>query len=270
MVSARTLCTLLVMSALHCGATKIKAQDYAGSIHYPSEAFTWTQIQDGAVILYALGLLYMFFGIMQIHKLYLEPCISLFRKTKTFDDDTMDSTVVPVAVTAPETFMCLFATFFGVTDVGISAFLGSNAFTACVERGTLIFIAGTFGEIDWYTSFRDMIVYAIVLFATSMLIMDGTISSSNAILMLFVFFVYWMFMKANSFIEKFLRKTVYLHKKFRVGPRLTDAQIVEFHGMPRRAAENLPETCAEDAISAPIENGFATCSYMGLTSIFRN
>eukprot|EP00831_Metopus_contortus_P037753 TRINITY_DN2973_c0_g1_i3.p2 TRINITY_DN2973_c0_g1~~TRINITY_DN2973_c0_g1_i3.p2 ORF type:complete len:217 (+),score=45.88 TRINITY_DN2973_c0_g1_i3:62-712(+) len=155
--------------------------------------------------------------------------------------DTMESTIEPIAVTAPESLMCLFSTFFGVTDVGISAFLGTNAFTACIERGTLIFLAGRFGEIDWYTGFRDMITYAFTLFCTAMILMDSTIAVWNTIVMLLIFFVYWLFMKFNKYIEKFLRETMRLRKKFKVGPRLCDEEIRAIHCLKRRENEYKPE-----------------------------
>eukprot|EP01022_Parablepharisma_sp_SALTPOND_P013750 TRINITY_DN1846_c1_g1_i1.p2 TRINITY_DN1846_c1_g1~~TRINITY_DN1846_c1_g1_i1.p2 ORF type:complete len:5107 (+),score=843.18 TRINITY_DN1846_c1_g1_i1:25620-40940(+) len=243
------------------------ARDYADGMHYPPDMFNYDQINNGAAVFYFLGLLYMFFGIMQVHRLYLEPCLHLFRKTKTFDDDTMDSTVVPIATTAPESFISFFATFFGVTDVGISAFLGTNAFTACVERGVLILIAGAFGEIDWYTSLRDMITYAITLFAISMLLTNGSIDTSNTILMLLIFFVYWAFMQFNKTIEKYARQAVYLKNKFRVGPRLTDSQISEIHSLKRRVFESLPESYIETPYK--LENGWVECTYQGNTGIFQ-
>ena len=153
----------------------------------------------------------------------------------------MGSSVEPVAITATETFMSLFATCFGVTDVGISAFLGSNAFTACVERGVLILFAGVYGEVDWYISLRDMITYSICLLAIGLLVTNGYINTTNTILMLLVFFVYWVFMQFNSLIETYLRKSAYLSKKYKILPRFPDEEIPKFHSIKRREFECIPE-----------------------------
>ena len=256
---------LLLLPALFEESFAIQASNYRNKTHYPADSFTVDQINHGAAVLYFLGLLYMFFGIMQVHRLYLEPCLHLFSKTKTFDDDTMDSTIRPIAVSAPESLMCLFATFFGVTDVGISSFLGTNAFTACIERGAFIFIAGAIGEIDWYTSFRDIITYVITLFATAMLLLNSTIAPTNSILMLLIFFIYWMFMKFNHYVEKFARQTARLNKKFKVGPRFTDAQILEAQSLSRREFEYTPESFMDQQYK--YVDGFVVCSFLNVTGM---
>jgi Ca2+/Na+ antiporter len=153
----------------------------------------------------------------------------------------MASTVEPIAITATETFISFYATFLGVTDVGISAFLGSNAFTACVERGIMILFAGAHGEIDWYVSLRDMITYAICLLAIGLLISNGTITTTNTMLMLAIFFVYWVFMQYNSVIENYARKSLRLRKLYKVLPRCKDEEIATKHRIERRELEYLPE-----------------------------
>jgi len=220
---------------------RLSPREYTDQLYYPKPIFDYEQINHGAFLLYFLGLLYVFFGIMQVHKLYLKPCLDLFRKTNTFDEDTMISTVEPIAFTATESFMSLYATFFGVSDVGISAFLGSNAFTACVERGVLILLAGVYGEIDWYVSLRDMITYSLVLLAAGLILSDNTIDIANSLLMLFIFFIYWAFMQFNTKIEAYLRKVAMLKKKFKIPPRYTDEQIAGIHSIDRREFEWLPE-----------------------------
>jgi hypothetical protein len=75
-----------------------------------------------------------------------------------------------------------------------------------VERGVLILFARVYGEIDWYVSLRDMITYALVLLAAGLIFSDSTINITNALLMLLIFFVYWVFMQCNSIIEAYLRK----------------------------------------------------------------
>eukprot|EP00826_Nyctotherus_ovalis_P048179 TRINITY_DN5645_c0_g1_i1.p2 TRINITY_DN5645_c0_g1~~TRINITY_DN5645_c0_g1_i1.p2 ORF type:complete len:277 (+),score=66.69 TRINITY_DN5645_c0_g1_i1:103-933(+) len=244
----KNLLALFVVSTLFgfCNSAKfvkkrLSPRDYTDNLHYPTPVFDYDQITKGACVLYFIGLLYMFLGIKQLHQLYLKPCLDLFRITNTFDEDTMASTVEPIAITATETFISFFATFLGVTDVGISAFLGSNAFTACVERGIMILFAGPYGEIDWYVSLRDMTTYAICLLAIGLLISNGTITTTNAILMLMIFFVYWVFMQYNSKIENYARKSVRLRKLYRILPRLKDEQIEEKHKIERRALEYLPE-----------------------------
>ena len=245
---------------------RVSPRDYTEKLHYPPPILNYNEINRGGFILYLLGIFYLFLGVKQVHKNYLVPCLKLFIKTNTFDLDTMASTVRPIAVTATETFMSFFATFFGVTDVGISAFLGSNAFTACIERGVLIFFAGSYGEIDWYTSLRDMITYSIVLLAIGLLVSNSEIAITNALLMMLIFFVYWIFMHYNSKIEKYLRKAAYLKKKYKILPRLADEQIKELHSIKRREFECLPEYYIEDKYE--MKKGRIELTYHDVTSNF--
>jgi len=240
--SFSALCVLLIYcTPAKLVNTRLSPRDYKDELHYPRPLFDYDQITNGICVLYFLGLLYIFFGIKQLHKLYLKPCLDLFRTTNTFDEDTMASTVEPIAITATETFISFYATFLGVTDVGISAFLGSNAFTACVERGVMILFAGAYGEIDWYVSLRDMITYAICLLAIGLLLSNGTITTTNAILMLLIFFVYWLFMQCNSKIETYARKSFKLRKLYKVPPRSKDEEIANINRIERRELEYLPE-----------------------------
>ena len=130
----------------------------------------------------------------------------------------------------------------------------------------MILIAGNFGIIDWYTSLRDLITYAITLISTALLMSNGYIDTYNAILMLMVFFVYWMFMKYNKTIEKTMRKAVYLKSKFRIGPRLEDAEIAEAQTQKRRGFEYIPDYYTE--VPYKLEGGFIECTYQGVTGIF--
>lgn len=218
---------------------------YTPYLHYPSRPFSDDQMRSGAATLYFIGLFYMFIGIMQIHRLYLQPCLRVFKKMKTFSQGTMESLVIPISVTAPEYFIAAYGCFLGVTDIGISAFLGTNAFTACVEKGILILFAGTLVEIDWYIAIRDMTTYSVTLLCTAMLITDGSIQDWNCVVLLLVFFIYWIFMSFNVYIEKNAREWNRLRIKFAVGPRLPDDEIQALHYILRRDGASTPELILE-------------------------
>ena len=92
---------------------------------------------------------YMFWGIYLVHKNYLKPCIysiiekRLLKKSEGKDDmdeiedeGIIEATLSAMATAAPEFFICLFSTFLGVTDVGLSALLGSTAFSTLITKGT--------------------------------------------------------------------------------------------------------------------------------------
>eukprot|EP01022_Parablepharisma_sp_SALTPOND_P032083 TRINITY_DN827_c0_g1_i2.p1 TRINITY_DN827_c0_g1~~TRINITY_DN827_c0_g1_i2.p1 ORF type:complete len:1944 (+),score=85.16 TRINITY_DN827_c0_g1_i2:3283-9114(+) len=236
------------------------ATDRTEMTHYPAEAFSYETIKNGGCVLYFFGLLYMFLGIMQVHRLYLGPCLQCMAKSKMFEEDTMMSTLRPLALTAPEYFMCLFSTVFGVTDIGISAFLGTNAFTACIERGVFIFLAGSLGEIDWFTGYREMITYAVTLLAISMCLLSNSIVMWNTIVMIIIYIAYWLFMQFNRVIEKKIKEAMANQKE--EDPRLDDGEIVELHKVKRREITNTPESILDEKYK--LDKGYVICRYKNI------
>lgn len=239
------------------GSAKNIPDDIDDKLYYPPDAFTYEQIKHGGCILYFIGMVYMFLGIMQLHQYYLGPCLECLRKIKFVEDDTMTSTVRPIAVSAPEYFMCIFTTVFGVTDVGISAFLGTNAFTACIERGVMFAIAGSLGEIDWFTGYREMLTYIVTLFAVAMCLLSNDIVLWNTIVMLIIYFIYWLFMQFNQVIEKKFKSAV--GDKKEDDPRLSDVAIKDSHRLKRRQLLNTPENILREEYK--YENGYILCDY---------
>jgi len=231
------------------------ASDAKNSIHYPTEAFSFEGIKNGGFVLYFIGLLYMFLGIMQVHRLYLGPSMECFSKAHTFEEDTMISTVRPFALTAPEFFMCLYSTVFGVTDVGISSFLGTNAFTACIERGVFILLAGAVGEIDYFIAYREMITYAVTLLAISVCILDNTIVLWNTIVMIVIYFFYWLFMQFNQVIERKVKLAIGNAKE--EDPRLEEYEITELHRLKRRRIMNTPDEVVDEHYN--LLSGYVIC-----------
>jgi len=234
--------------------------DIHEKLYYPMDLFTYEQIKHGGSILYFIGIIYMFLGIMQLHQYYLGPCLECLTKIKFVEEDTMISIVRPIAVCAPEFFMCLFTTVFGVTDIGISAFLGTNAFTACIDRGVMFFIAGPLGEIDWFTGYREMLTYIITLFAVAMCLLSNDIVLWNAIIMIVIYFIYWLFMQFNQVIEKKFKSAVGDTKE--EDPRLSDSEIKRIHGLKRRKLLNTPEAILKEKYR--YENGYVLCEYKGV------
>ena len=235
-------------------------EDIEDKLYYPNNAFTYEQIKYGASVFYFLGMIYMFLGIMQLHQYYLAPCLECLSKTKFVEEDTMISTIKPIAVSAPEFFMCLFTTVFGVTDVGISAFLGTNAFTACIDRGVMFVIAGPLGVIDWFTGYREMLTYSITLFAVSMCLLNNDIVLWDAIIMIAIYFIYWLFMQFNQVIEKKFKSAVGDGKD--EDPRLSDGEIKQTHKLKRRNLLNTPEAILKE--NYMYENGYVLCDYKGV------
>ena len=167
----------------------------------------------------------------------------------------MTSTVRPLALTAPEYFMCFFSTVLGVTDVGISAFLGTNAFTACIERGIFIYLAGSLGEIDWFIGYREMLTYAFTLLAIALCILDNSIVLWNTIVMILIYIVYWLFMQFNKVIERRVKDAVAGKKE--EDPRLDDNEITELHRIKRREIVSTPESILQEKYA--LLNGYIVC-----------
>ena len=164
-----------------------------------------------------------------------------------------------MAAASPEMFICIFSTFCGVVDIGISAFLGTNAFNALMIQGILSLVVGRFGVYDWYICGRDIITYLVVVLTIALMFLDPNISWWNPLILLGIYGLYIIFMKFNKPIEKYIRNYVRLRNKFKPKEREHESYIKRIQLNPYSRFK-LAEIQEENYT---LQNGILTVNYKG-------
>eukprot|EP01048_Picozoa_sp_COSAG05_P018333 COSAG05_NODE_2664_length_2786_cov_26.732409_1_plen_374_part_10 len=122
-------------------------------------AFSFEQLQSGAVCLYILGVLYMFVALQIIVDEFFVPAMEVASTKLGLSDDVAGATCMAAAGSAPEFFISLIATF-QQSSIGFGTIVGSAAFNALFIIGMCALFSSKAVQLTWWPLARDCFYYA--------------------------------------------------------------------------------------------------------------
>ena len=78
---------------------------------YPAELFTLEQKRNGAILLYVLGLVYMFFAVAIVSDDFFVPALEVIIEKTKITEDVAGATLMAAGGSAPEFFTSLIGKF---------------------------------------------------------------------------------------------------------------------------------------------------------------
>eukprot|EP00756_Hemistasia_phaeocysticola_P025086 Hpha_TRINITY_DN15987_c2_g4::TRINITY_DN15987_c2_g4_i1::g.72305::m.72305/K13750/SLC24A2, NCKX2; solute carrier family 24 (sodium/potassium/calcium exchanger), member 2 len=193
---------------------------------YPDDLFSADQLEKGAIILHVIGIFYMFWGLAIICDDYFVPALEVITETLQLSEDVAGATFMAAGGSAPELFTSLFGVFVAKSNVGFGTIVGSAVFNVLFVIGACAAftrkLAGDqakhhfekTGElIPWYhqglelTAWplaRDSIFYGIDLVVLLICFLDEKIYWYEALILLFCYSCYVIFMKFNEPLHDFV------------------------------------------------------------------
>ena len=187
---------------------------------FPKNPFTVTQMRQGAVILYIIGLVYMFVALAIVCDEFFVPSLDVIIDVIGCSEDVAGATFMAAGGSAPELFTSVIGVFVAFSDVGIGTIVGSAVFNILFVIGMCALFSKTVLHLTWWPLFRDCTFYSISLIALVIFFLDSTIYWWEALLLLTLYVSYVLFMKINPQAEKAVKKLLYKNKVTRV--RSTD------------------------------------------------
>ena len=117
------------------------------SSEYPPDAFTEEQIKNGAIVLYVIGVIYMFVALAIVCDEFFVPALEVIIDKLRISEDVAGATFMAAGGSAPELFTSFIGVFIAHSDVGIGTIVGSAVFNilfvigmcAVVSAGVLAF-----------------------------------------------------------------------------------------------------------------------------------
>ncbi|KAF4671749.1 hypothetical protein FOL47_001247 [Perkinsus chesapeaki] len=128
--------------------------------------------------------------------------------------DVAGATFMAAGSSAPELFTSIVATFLIVNEGGVGTIIGSAIFNILVIIGATCLFAGQSLKICWYPLTRDTIFYVIAISEMSLVLLDEEIVIWEALLMVFSYVLYCVFMKYSEAIA------------LKVGARNGDVEVI--------------------------------------------
>lgn len=130
---------------------------------YPDDLFTDTQLYHGAVILHAVGTVYMFGGLAIVCDEYFIPALEVITVRLGITEDVAGATLMAAGGSAPELFTSFIGVFVAHSDVGIGTIVGSAVFNVVFVIGACSLASAHALALTWWPLCRDVVFYCISL-----------------------------------------------------------------------------------------------------------
>ncbi|XP_020800493.1 sodium/potassium/calcium exchanger Nckx30C isoform X4 [Drosophila serrata] len=201
---------------------------------FPKDLFTKEQLENGAVILHIIGVIYMFVALAIVCDEFFVPSLDVIIEKLGITDDVAGATFMAAGGSAPELFTSVIGVFVSFDDVGIGTIVGSAVFNILFVIGMCALFSKTVLSLTWWPLFRDCSFYSISLLVLIYFFRDNRIFWWEALILFTIYIAYVTFMKWNVQVETCVKKMITKNKVTRV--RSTD-QL-----MPAGNAANSSET----------------------------
>ena len=173
---------------------------------FPPDAFTPEQLAQGGVICYMLGVLYMFVALAIVCDEFFVPSLDVIIDKFGISEDVAGATFMAAGGSAPELFTAVIGVFVAFSDVGIGTVVGSAVFNILFVIGMCALFSKTVLHLTWWPLFRDCTFYSVALITLILFFVDNFIMWWEALLLLFVYVLYVVFMKFNASAEKGVKR----------------------------------------------------------------
>jgi len=187
---------------------------------FPPDIFTLDEIQNGAVVFYILGVIYMFVALAIVCDEFFVPALDVIIEKLGCSEDVAGATFMAAGGSAPELFTSIIGVFIAFSDVGIGTIVGSAVFNILFVIGMCALFSKTVLHLTWWPLLRDCTFYSVSLLTLIGFFVDNQIVWYEALGLLCIYFAYVAFMKINQHAERALKKLLSKNKVTRV--RSTD------------------------------------------------
>ncbi|XP_032597753.2 sodium/potassium/calcium exchanger Nckx30C isoform X8 [Drosophila grimshawi] len=179
---------------------------------FPKDLFTKEQLENGAVILHIIGVIYMFVALAIVCDEFFVPSLDVIIEKLGITDDVAGATFMAAGGSAPELFTSVIGVFVSFDDVGIGTIVGSAVFNILFVIGMCALFSRTVLSLTWWPLFRDCSFYSISLLVLIYFFRDNRIFWWEALILFTIYIAYVAFMKWNVQVEHCVKKMITKNK----------------------------------------------------------
>jgi sodium/potassium/calcium exchanger 2 len=172
-------------------ARRLESTDLMFGLGYPIAC------EGGAVVLYILGVLYLFAGIAIVCDEFFVPALEVLTEVTGVSDDVAGATFMAAGGSAPELFTSIIGTF-KQSSVGLGTIIGSAVFNVLFVIGCCAICSKELLTLTWWPLARDSSYYCLSLVILAIFFQDGTIEWWEALILFLMYFGYVTVMKYND------------------------------------------------------------------------
>jgi len=172
---------------------------------YPDDLFTDAQLYSGAVILHAVGTVYMFGGLAIVCDEYFIPALEVITVRLGITEDVAGATLMAAGGSAPELFTSFIGVFVARSNVGVGTIVGSAVFNIVFVVGACSLASTHALTLTWWPVCRDVVFYCVSLLCLIGSFVDQQIDWWEAMMLLTCYLAYVTFMAYNHRIERLVK-----------------------------------------------------------------
>eukprot|EP00472_Partenskyella_glossopodia_P010381 CAMPEP_0197518498 /NCGR_PEP_ID=MMETSP1318-20131121/3689_1 /TAXON_ID=552666 /ORGANISM="Partenskyella glossopodia, Strain RCC365" /LENGTH=624 /DNA_ID=CAMNT_0043068877 /DNA_START=336 /DNA_END=2210 /DNA_ORIENTATION=- len=176
--------------------------------NYPDDAFSKQQRQDGAAVLHALGVIYMFAALAIICDEFFVPSLDVICRRLDLQNDVAGATFMAAGGSAPELATSFVGTFVSQSNIGFGTIVGSAVFNILFVIGVCAIVAPSNIELQWWPLARDSSFYSLSLALLIACFVDRQVEGWEAAILLSVYILYVVFMRYNVAAERKFRQLI--------------------------------------------------------------
>ena len=174
---------------------------------FPASIFTEQQLMNGALILYIIGVVYMFVCMAIVCEEFFVPSVQVISELLNLSEDVAGATFLAFAGSGPEIFTSFIGVFLARTSIGIGTIVGSAVFNLTIVHGVCALVCPTgFIQLAWWAVFRDFFFYSISLIMLIIFFADDLILWWESLLLIICYCFYVLFMKYNAKIQSVFKR----------------------------------------------------------------
>lgn len=182
----------------------------------PTDMFNIEERQQGWIVLYFIGMIYMFVALAIVCDEYFVPALEVITDKLALSPDVAGATFMAAGGSAPELFTSIIGVFIADSNVGIGTIVGSAVFNILFVLGMCAFVVGmqidpatnkpTVLNLTWFPLTRDTVFYVVSLVALVVSFSAGPVPESvewwESLIMFMIYIAYVTFMMFNAKIEE--------------------------------------------------------------------
>eukprot|EP00747_Dinoflagellata_sp_TGD_P127138 gnl/TRDRNA2_/TRDRNA2_174370_c2_seq1.p1 gnl/TRDRNA2_/TRDRNA2_174370_c2~~gnl/TRDRNA2_/TRDRNA2_174370_c2_seq1.p1 ORF type:complete len:594 (+),score=93.19 gnl/TRDRNA2_/TRDRNA2_174370_c2_seq1:92-1873(+) len=168
---------------------------------FPPDFFTEEQRDSGGVILYVIGMVYMFIALAFVCDECFVPALEVVSARLDLSPDVASATLMTMGASAPELFTSCVGTWIAKTDVGIGTILGTVVFNMLFVIGCCAIASPLPLALSWWPLFRDSLFYCIGLLFLALFLSDSVIEWHESSLLFCIYVAYCCFMRHSESLE---------------------------------------------------------------------
>ncbi|XP_070269757.1 sodium/potassium/calcium exchanger 4 isoform X2 [Myotis yumanensis] len=174
------------------------------AIHeFPTDLFSNTERQHGAVLLHILGALYMFYALAIVCDDFFVPSLEKICEKLHLSEDVAGATFMAAGSSTPELFASVIGVFITHGDVGVGTIVGSAVFNILCIIGVCGLFAGQVVQLTWWAVCRDSVYYTLSVIVLIAFIYDEEIVWWEGLVLIILYGFYILIMKYNVKIQAF-------------------------------------------------------------------